>query len=145
MSVCMELVKHRCLNSATLLRYDGGVTTAGPSSALAARPRRSSRARRRSWTPPARLGGERGIRQVTLTDIADAVGMHKSALLRYFETREEIFLRLTADGWREWTPALRDRAWRTLPVPTPAGVAAAFAATLAARGHVLRPARPGAR
>ena len=35
-----------------------------------------------------RLGAERGIRQVTLTDIADAVGMHKSAMLRYFETRE---------------------------------------------------------
>ncbi len=31
--------------------------------------------------------------------------MHKSALLRYFETREEIFLRLTADGWREWSAA----------------------------------------
>src|SRR5580693_5076466 len=53
------------------------------------------------------LGAERGIRQITLTDIAEAVGMHKSALLRYFETREEIFLRLTADGWREWSAALR--------------------------------------
>jgi AcrR family transcriptional regulator len=77
------------------------------------------------------LGAEHGIRAVTLTDIADAVGMHKSAMLRYFETREEIFLRLTADGWREWTPALREdlRA-----ASTPATVAAAFAATLAARG-----------
>ena len=53
------------------------------------------------------LGTERGIRQVTLTEIADAVGMHKSALLRYFETREEIFLRLTAEGWREWSGSLR--------------------------------------
>ena len=53
------------------------------------------------------LGAERGIRQITLTEIAAAVGMHKSALLRYFETREEIFLRLTADGWREWSAALR--------------------------------------
>ena len=44
------------------------------------------------------LGRERGTRAVTLTDIADAVGMHKSAMLRYFETREEIFLRLTAEG-----------------------------------------------
>ena len=52
------------------------------------------------------LGAERGIRQITLTEIAEAVGMHKSALLRYFETREEIFLRLTADGWREWSMAL---------------------------------------
>ena len=52
------------------------------------------------------LGAERGIRQVTLTDIAAAVGMHKSALLRYFETREEIFLRLTAADWQEWAPVL---------------------------------------
>ena len=31
----------------------------------------------------ARLGSARGIRQVTLTDIADAVGMHKSAMPRH--------------------------------------------------------------
>lgn len=79
------------------------------------------------------LGARQGIRQITLTDIAAAVGMHKSALLRYFETREEIFLRLTADGWHEWT---RDLAARisALPEPDPAAVAGAFAATLAARG-----------
>ena len=44
------------------------------------------------------LGAERGIRQITLTEIAEAVGMHKSALLRYFETREEIFPRIGAAG-----------------------------------------------
>ena len=80
-----------------------------------------------------RLGAQRGIRQVTLTDIAAEVGMHKSALLRYFETREEIFLRLTAEGWREWTPELA-RHIRELREATPARVARAFAATLAARG-----------
>ncbi len=80
-----------------------------------------------------RLGGERGIRQITLTEIAEAVGMHKSALLRYFETREEIFLRLTADGWREWSAALRAEL-EGLAAPAPAAVADAFAGTLAARG-----------
>ncbi|MFI6424537.1 TetR family transcriptional regulator [Promicromonospora sp. NPDC050880] len=80
-----------------------------------------------------RLGSERGIRQVTLTDIADAVGMHKSAMLRYFETREEIFLRLTAEGWRDWAPDLAERL-RGLARPDADGVAAAFAASLAARG-----------
>jgi AcrR family transcriptional regulator len=79
------------------------------------------------------LGAGQGIRQITLTDIAAAVGMHKSALLRYFETREEIFLRLTADGWHEWTRALAARI-RGLTDPGPAEVAGAFAATLAARG-----------
>jgi AcrR family transcriptional regulator len=59
--------------------------------------------------------------------------MHKSALLRYFETREEIFLRLTADGWREWSTALR-AGLEELAAPTPAAVAGVFASTLAARG-----------
>jgi AcrR family transcriptional regulator len=80
-----------------------------------------------------RLGAERGIRQVTLTEIAEAVGMHKSALLRYFETREEIFLRLTAEAWQEWSGALRAELGM-LTDPTPAAVAAVFAGTLAARG-----------
>jgi AcrR family transcriptional regulator len=87
------------------------------------------------------LGAERGIRQITLTEIAEAVGMHKSALLRYFETREEIFLRLTADGWREWSAALRASLEELaapvpvpVPVPLPAAVAEVFARTLAARG-----------
>ena len=79
------------------------------------------------------LGAERGIRQITLTDISEAVGMHKSALLRYFETREEIFLRLTAEGWREWSGALRAELG-TLDDPAPGAIAAVFARTLATRG-----------
>ena len=42
-----------------------------------------------------------GVRAVSLADIAARVGIHKSALLRYFETREQIFLELTAEAWRE--------------------------------------------
>lgn len=80
-----------------------------------------------------RLGSDLGIRQITLTDIATAVGMHKSAMLRYFETREEIFLRLTADGWREWSAALRARL-DAADEMSPAAVGSTFAATLAERG-----------
>ena len=47
-----------------------------------------------------------GVRAVSLADIAARVGIHKSALLRYFETREQIFLELTAQAWREWVTAL---------------------------------------
>jgi AcrR family transcriptional regulator len=79
------------------------------------------------------LGTERGIRQVTLTDIATRVGMHKSAMLRYFETREEIFLRLTADDWREWSAALRAELG-ALVESAPGAIAAVFARTLADRG-----------
>jgi AcrR family transcriptional regulator len=80
----------------------------------------------------AALGAERGIRQVTLTDIAEMVGMHKSALLRYFETREQIFLRLTAAAWREWSPVLRTE-FAGLAQPTPTAVANVFAVTLTDR------------
>ena len=54
----------------------------------------------------AQLAGREGVRQVTLTDIAAGVGIHKSALLRYFETREQIFLELTGRAWREWATAV---------------------------------------
>ena len=47
-----------------------------------------------------------GVRNVTLTDIADRIGIHKSALLRYFETREQILLELAARSWRDWTQGL---------------------------------------
>jgi AcrR family transcriptional regulator len=89
-----------------------------------------------------RLGAERGIRTITLTDIAEAVGMHKSALLRYFETREQIFLRLTAEGWREWGPALRSQLEAAAsasspadasPDASPAVVGQILAASLASR------------
>jgi AcrR family transcriptional regulator len=53
-----------------------------------------------------RLALRDGVRAVTLTDIADEVGIHKSALLRYFETREQIFLELAAQEWRGWAAAL---------------------------------------
>src|SRR5258705_4399055 len=79
------------------------------------------------------LGSKRGIRQITLTDIAEAVGMHKSALLRYFETREQIFLHLTAEDWREWSAALRAKLER-IGNPTAKRVASAFSTTLAERG-----------
>ncbi|GAA0257646.1 TetR/AcrR family transcriptional regulator [Cryptosporangium japonicum] len=81
-----------------------------------------------------RLGLERGIRQITLTDIANAVGMHKSALLRYFETREQIYLLLTAEGWREWGPDLRARlALLTPGEASPELVAGEIAESLVSR------------
>lgn len=52
------------------------------------------------------LAVERGVRSVSLGDIAAAVGVHKSAILRYFETREEIYLSLGADAWSEWNRAV---------------------------------------
>jgi AcrR family transcriptional regulator len=53
-----------------------------------------------------KLGLRDGVRSVSVTDIAAEVGIHKSAVLRYFETREEIYLDLTAEGWRDWAAAM---------------------------------------
>ena len=78
------------------------------------------------------LAATHGVRQITLTDIAAAIGMNKSALLRYFETREQIFLVLTGEGWREWSSALRKELVQ-LAEPSPTTVAAIFAKTLTAR------------
>lgn len=58
-----------------------------------------------------------GVRAVSLADIAALVGIHKSALLRYFETREQIFLELTAGAWREWTAALHAELDPVTPAP----------------------------
>jgi AcrR family transcriptional regulator len=80
-----------------------------------------------------RLSAAKGIRQVTLTDIAHAVGMHKSAMLRYFETREQIFLMLTAAGWRDWSAALRQELGQMSPGVAASPVAVAFADSLVAR------------
>ncbi|WP_234010636.1 hypothetical protein [Streptomyces sp. SPB074] len=33
--------------------------------------------------------------------------MHKSAMLRYFETREDVFLEPAADGWTTWSAEAR--------------------------------------
>ncbi|WP_329454684.1 TetR/AcrR family transcriptional regulator [Streptomyces sp. NBC_01497] len=53
------------------------------------------------------LGLAKGVRAVTLTDIANEAGINKSAVLRYYETREEIYLRLTAEGWTAWSTRVR--------------------------------------
>jgi AcrR family transcriptional regulator len=80
-----------------------------------------------------RLSVTEGIRRITLTDIAHAVGMHKSAMLRYFETREQIFLMLTAAGWRDWSAALRRELGQLGPGVAAAQIARAIADSLTAR------------
>lgn len=81
-----------------------------------------------------------GVRSVTLTGIAQQIGMHKSALLRYFETREQILLRLAAAEWARWGPEL---SAALAMLDDPRDVGGAISATLTARplfcdllGHV---------
>ena len=70
---------------------------------LRARRPEHKRQRYRAILDAARALAERdGVGAVSLAGIAATVGMHKSALLRYFGTREEIFLRLAEDEWQLW-------------------------------------------
>jgi AcrR family transcriptional regulator len=82
------------------------VMTTGATFQRARRPEQKQQRRADILDAARRLAIRDGVRAVSLTDIADEVGIHKSALLRYFETREQIFLELTAQAWREWGQAL---------------------------------------
>ena len=55
------------------------------------------------------LAGERPVREISLGDIARRVGVAKSNLLRYFESREDVFLRLLLREWESWRAALTER------------------------------------
>jgi AcrR family transcriptional regulator len=54
------------------------------------------------------LAGERAVREISLGDIARRVGLAKSNLLRYFESREDIFLRLLLREWESWRAGLTE-------------------------------------
>ncbi|MFC4119070.1 TetR/AcrR family transcriptional regulator [Nonomuraea zeae] len=50
-----------------------------------------------------------GVRNVSLGAVADAVGLAKSNIVRYFGTREEIYLILAAEEWQQWGEATSAR------------------------------------
>ena len=79
-----------------------------------------------------------GVRAVSLAGIAARVGIHKSALLRYFETREQIFLELTAEAWRDWARALHAGLDAAAPDSASPG-SAALVADVFARAFADRP------
>ncbi|MEV8565630.1 TetR family transcriptional regulator [Streptomyces sp. NPDC051322] len=55
------------------------------------------------------LALEQGANRVTLGSVAEVVGLAKSNVIRYFSTREEIFLVLAAEGWQQWQDAVTER------------------------------------
>jgi AcrR family transcriptional regulator len=78
-----------------------------------------------------------GVRSVSLAGIAALAGIDKSALLRYFETREQIFLELTAREWPAWVQALHDGLDGVDPAP--AATAPGLVADVVARSFGDRP------
>ena len=55
------------------------------------------------------LAVDSGVRNVSLGAVADSVGLAKSNISRYFGTREEIYLELLAEEWRDWADAVSNR------------------------------------
>ncbi|MFJ2904320.1 TetR family transcriptional regulator [Streptomyces sp. NPDC087212] len=74
----------------------------------ARRPEHKEQRRRDILEAAATLGLRAGVRAVTLTDVAGEAGVHKSAVLRYFASREAVFLLLTGEGWQGWATAVEE-------------------------------------
>ena len=81
---------------------------------------------------------EMPVAQVTLNELSRRVGLAKSNVLRYFESREAVLLELLDSAWQEWLAQLE----ADLPAMVDAGdppaargdqLAAALASSLAAR------------
>jgi AcrR family transcriptional regulator len=77
------------------------------------------------------LAVEHSVGEVSLGDIARRVGLAKSNVLRYFETREEVYLRLLVREWEVWQVDVAVRVWSG--PQTPASVATTLARTFAQR------------
>ncbi|MEV6158309.1 TetR family transcriptional regulator [Nonomuraea sp. NPDC052129] len=71
-----------------------------------------------------------GVRTVSLRAVAAAVGLAKSNVVRYFGTREEIYLELAAEEWQGWKEAVTERL---RSAAGPGDVVDALAETLEAR------------
>jgi AcrR family transcriptional regulator len=78
------------------------------------------------------LAARDGVRAVTLTAIATEADVHKSAVRRYFDSREDILLGLAEEGYTEWTELLTDRI-RGAESLTAAELARAVTASLVER------------
>lgn len=80
---------------------------------------------------------EMPVAALSLNELSRRVGLAKSNVLRYFETREAVLLELLDSAWREWLDALAGELSGAVTADPVADrverVAAAIAGTLAAR------------
>ncbi len=97
----------------------------------ARRPEHKEERREAILTAARELAGERLVREISLGDIARRVGLAKSNLLRYFESREDVFLRLLLREWESWRISLTERLGSS--AATADDVAATIARTIAER------------
>jgi len=101
----------------------------------ARRPEQKQQRREEILAAARELATADGVRTVSLAGIAALAGIDKSALLRYFETREQIFLELTAREWPGWVQALHDG----LDDADPASAGPGLVADVVARSFGDRP------
>jgi AcrR family transcriptional regulator len=81
---------------------------------------------------------EMPVADITLNELSRRVGLAKSNVLRYFESREAVLLELLAAQWQEWLAALAADLDQTVTAAAPVTtrgdqVAAVLASSLAAR------------
>jgi AcrR family transcriptional regulator len=81
---------------------------------------------------------EMPVAGVTLNELSRRVGLAKSNVLRYFESREAVLLELLDSAWQEWLVQLEEDLGRAVDAGAPVAVrgdqlAAAVAASLAAQ------------
>lgn len=75
----------------------------------ARRPEHKQQRREAILTAARDLATTSGVGNVSLSAVAEAVGLAKSNISRYFETREAIYLELLAEEWRQYARAVSDR------------------------------------
>jgi AcrR family transcriptional regulator len=81
---------------------------------------------------------EMPVAQVTLNELSRRVGLAKSNVLRYFDSREAVLLELLDSAWQEWLTQLEKDLGAAVDAGAPPAkrgdqVAAALATSLAAR------------
>jgi AcrR family transcriptional regulator len=112
-------------------RAAGAATTPEAAGFARARSAEHKQRRREAILTAARdLAAREGVQGVTLAAVADAVGLAKSNVLRYFGTREEIYLELMTGQWHDWAADLTDRL--------PAGPAGSRVLAAALTGSLVR-------
>ncbi|MGN9843572.1 TetR/AcrR family transcriptional regulator [Nonomuraea sp. H19] len=75
----------------------------------ARRPEHKQQRREAILAAARQLAADSGVRNVSLGAVAEAVGLAKSNVVRYFGTREEIYLHLAAEEWDRWAEAVAAR------------------------------------
>ncbi|GAA5039081.1 TetR/AcrR family transcriptional regulator [Actinopolymorpha pittospori] len=75
----------------------------------ARRPEHKQQRREAILTAARDLARASGVRNVSLGAVAEAAGLAKSNIARYFGTREEIYLELLTEEWGHWAQAVSDR------------------------------------